>query len=107
MGETNILDEIQPIDSYVRNILKTAKERYGLDIDLDKPTRSQRLEVALAMKDEANGFYSMEIMVGRRVGSSEQLALTFGIFRLAEEAGSSDPKGLYGGSLLDHQYYPK
>ena len=70
------MNEVQPIDGYVRNLLESAKERYHLDIDLENPTRGQRLEAALAMQSEANGFYSMELMVGRRVGSDEQ-ALTF------------------------------
>lgn len=106
MGEKDTLDEIQPVDGYIYNLLEIAKEQYGLDIDLDKPTRSQRLEVALAMKDEADGFYSMEIMVGRRVDSSEHFAQTFAMLRMAEAMNPrSDDRKFYDG--FAHQYYPK
>lgn len=105
MEQIDNLDEIQPVDDYVHTLLKSAKERYGLDIDLNKPTRSQRLEAALAMKDEDSGFYSMEIMVGRRVSSSEQSAEMFAMLRLAEELGPSNPRRFYAG--FAHQYHPK
>ncbi len=98
------LDEIQPIDGYVSNLLETIKKKYGLDINLDNPTRGQRLEAALAIKDEADGFYSMEIMVGRRVDSSEQMAQTFGFLRLAE-AMNPNPRKFYDG--FAHLYQPK
>jgi hypothetical protein len=98
-------NEVQPIDGYVRNLLEHTKERYNLNIDLDKPTRGQRLEAALAMQDEANGFYSMEIMVGRRVSSSEQLAQMFAMLKLAETMGPPNPERFYEG--FAHQYHPK
>lgn len=45
------LDEIQPIDGYVSNLLENIKKKHNLDINLDNPTRGQRLEAALAIKD--------------------------------------------------------
>ena len=101
----NNLDETQPVDGYVRSLLKSVTKRYNLSIDLDRPTRSQRLEAALAIKDEANGFYSMEIMVGHRVDSSEPMAQTFTMLRIAEALGHSDPRRFYEG--FAHQYWPK
>ena len=98
------LNEVQPIDEYVRSLLESASEKYNLDIDLDSPTRGQRLETALAMKDEANGFYSMEIMIGRRVDSSEQTAETFGMLKIAEAFGPLNPRKFYEG--FAHQYWP-
>jgi hypothetical protein len=96
------LDEIQPVDVYVRSLLEDVKNRHHIQIDLDNPTREQRLEAALAMKDEANGHYSMEIMVGRRVGSDEQ-ELTF--LLLAQAMFPQDPRRFYDG--FAHQYWPK
>ena len=96
------LNEVQPIDGYVRSLLENAKERYHLDIDLNNPTRGQRLEAALAMKDEANGFCSMELMVGRRVDSDEQ-GLTF--LLMAQAMFPQDPKKFYDG--FAHLYWPK
>ncbi len=96
------LNEVQPIDGYVRNLLRHAKESYNLDIDLDNPTRGQRLEAALAMKDEANGFYSMELMVGRRVSSDEQ-SLTSML--MIQVMFPQDPKRFYEG--FAHQYWSK
>ena len=98
------LNEIQPIDGYVSNLLENIKKKHNLDINLDNPTRGQRLEAALAIKDEAGGFYSMEIMVGRRVDSSEQIAQTFGFLRLTE-AMNPNPRKFYDG--FAHQYWPK
>ena len=96
------LDEIQQIDEYVRSLLRNANKKYGLKIDLDKPTRGQRLEAALAMQDEGDGFYSMEIMVGRRVNSSEGLAEMFCMLRLAQALELSDPRKFYEG--FSHRY---
>ena len=100
------LSEVQPIDGYVRNLLLVVAEKHSLQIDLDNPTRGQRLEAALAMQDEANGFYSMEIMVGRRVSSSESMAETFGFLKIAEAMNSNpDPGKFY--ERFAHQYSPK
>ena len=97
----NDLNEVQPIDGYVRNLLEYAKVRYHLNIDLDNPRRSQRLEAALAMKDEANGFYSMELMVGRRVSSDDPLAFML----LTQAMFPQDPRRFYEG--FAHQYCPE
>jgi len=99
------LDEVQPIDHYVRRLLESVKEKRGIDIDLDNPTRGQRLEAALAMQHEADGFYSMEIMVGRRVDSSEPAADNFAFLRIAEAMNPSrNPRAFYEG--FAHLYWP-
>ena len=102
MAQNDSLNEVQPIDGYVQDLLRTAQATYGLDIDLDRPTRGQRLEAALAMQDEAHGFYSMEIMVGRRVDSSEPLAGTFAMLKMLDS--TSDVRGFYSG--FAHHYWP-
>ena len=103
--QTNIQDQVQPVDGYVLSLLEGIKDKHGLDIDLNRPTKSQRLEAALAIKDKAQGFYSMEIMVGRRVDSSEEFAQTFGMLRIAEAMNpQSDDRKFYEG--FAHQYDP-
>lgn len=100
------LSEAQLVDGYVISLLEHAIKKYDVRIDLDKPTRGQRLEAALAMKDEEHGFYSMEIMVGRRVDASEQLAQTFGFLRITETmSGNPNPRRFYEG--FAHQYWPE
>ena len=98
-------NEVQPIDGYVGGLLKHAKEKYNINIDLDKPTRAQRLEAALAMQNEGNGFCSMEIMVGRRVDSSDPFVETFLMLKMAQALGPSNPRSFYDG--FAHQYWPK
>ena len=98
-------NEVQPIDGYVRHLLETVAKNRGVNIDLDRPTRAQRLEAALAFQNESNGWYSMEIMVGRRVGSSDPFAITFTMLKMAEAMGRSDPQRFYSG--FAHQYWPK
>lgn len=98
-------DEIQPIEEYVRLLLKTAEEEHGIDVDLDNPTRGQRLEAALAMKDEAGGFYSMEIMVGRQVNAREPTAEKFAELRVSGAINLLGPRVFY--EQLKHQYWPE
>jgi len=95
------LNEVQPIDGYVSTLLRNAKEKYDLDIDLDNPTRGQRLEAALAMKDESGGFYSMELMVGRRMSSDDPLAMILVVQAMTPQ----DPRTFYEG--FAHQYHPQ
>ncbi len=104
MVEATNQDQVQLVDGYVLNLLKIAKEEHGLDIDLERPTRNQRLEAALVMKDEADGFYSMEIMVGRRVSSNEEFAQTFAMLKMAETMNPSNDRKFYDG--FAHQYWP-
>ena len=56
MTNVDSRDEVQPVDGYVLRLLKNVKERFGLDIDLEGPTREQRLDAALAMQNEEDGF---------------------------------------------------
>lgn len=93
--------KIQPVDGYVKQLLQDARERYGLNIDLENPTREQRLEAALAMKDEENGFYSMEIMVGERVSRNDPLVMLL----LIREMFPEEPRRFYDG--FAHRHYPK
>jgi len=97
-------DEFQPIDGYVCGLLERARKKHGVKITLNRPTREERLEAALALHVEANGFYSMEIMVGRRVDSSESMALTFAFLRIAETM-NPNPRRFYDG--FAHQYWPE
>ena len=104
MEEETQTNECQPIDNYVKGLLKYALKKHDIKIDLDKPTRGQRLEVALALEDEANGWYSMEIMVGRKVDSSEPFAQTMGMLTIAKSLGNSNSRKFY--SDFAHQYWP-
>lgn len=95
------LSKIQPVDGYVKRLLENAKKRYSLNIDLENPTRGQRLEAALAMEDVANGFYSMEIMVGERVSSDDPLVMLL----LMQGMSPQNPRRFYEG--FAHRHYPK
>jgi len=96
-------DEVQPVDEYVRGLLEHAKEKYNLKIDLEHPTRAQRLEAAVAMKDENDGLSSMEIMKGRRCGGSD--AQDFLMLKMAQLARPSPPVAFYNG--FAHDYWPE
>lgn len=66
------------IDAYLKGILEYAKQLHPkLEIDLEDPTREQRLEAAVAMRKNGGGFTSMEIMKGRRVSSTGREAEDF------------------------------
>ncbi len=97
----NNLNQVQPIDEYVRDLLTHAKERFGVKVDLENPTRGQRLEVALVMQHESQGFPSMEIMVGRRVSSDEPLVRMM----VTQAKSPQDPRRFYEG--FAHQYWPE
>jgi|SRR3989338_1354894 len=101
----NDLNEVQPIDGYVRTLLEMARERYHLNLDLENPTRGQRLEAALAMKDEANGLYSMELMVGRRVSTDDPKDQPLHFMLSTQSVFPQDPRRFYEG--FAHQYCPK
>lgn len=103
------LNEVQPVDGYVMSLLKTAREKFGVDVDLGNPTREQRLEAAL--KFDGLGYHggkwsAMEVMVGRRVDSSEPLAETLGFLEIARIMfPNDDVREHYKG--LAHVYWPK
>jgi len=106
MNTKNPLDEIQPIDNYVRNLLEHAVKSYNIQVDLKNPTRSQRLEAALAMKDDGSkGWSSIEIMVGRRVDASESAAQTYGFLMITQATCPQDPRKFYDG--FAHIYWPE
>ncbi len=65
--------EVQPVDSYVRELLKVARDEGGVRVDVDRPTRTQRLDTALYFDSRRGcGWQAIEVMVGRRIGSEEQ-----------------------------------
>ena len=99
------LNEVQPIDGYVRGLLEYATKKYNIKIDLNGPTRGQRLEVALAMKNEEAGFYSIEIMVGRRVSSDDPKDQPLHFMLLTQGMFPQDPRRFYEG--FAHQYWPE
>ena len=58
------------------------------------------------MKNESKGWYSMEIMVGRRVNSSEPMTQEFVFLQMAEAINSfPNPRKFYDG--FAHRYFPK
>ena len=98
-------NEVQPVDSYIQRMLERLVEEHKLKINPKRPTRAQRLEAALAIQDEHFGYYSMEIMVGRRVDAGEDFVGTFTMLKLANSCGKMDARSFYDG--FAHQYWPK
>jgi len=95
--------EVQPVDGYVRQVLANASRRYGLPVDLENPTRAQRLEIAVAMSKESGGFTSFEIMAGRRVKVDEPIAANFmQVLLLQTMGGMTDKRAFYDG--FNHEY---
>ncbi|MBR9705740.1 hypothetical protein GOV14_01775 [Candidatus Pacearchaeota archaeon] len=102
---TENLDVVQPVDGYVLGLLRRAKETYDLDIDLENPTRGQRLDAALVMEHESDGFSSMEIMLGKRVSSFSPEDEDFKFLKMANSLnGNPNPRTFYGG--FAHSYWP-
>jgi len=65
-------DAIEPVDGYVESITRRTLEQAGYDVAHKAPlTRKHRVIAALAIADEHFGFYSTEIMAGRRIDSDE------------------------------------
>ena len=87
--------------------LRTAKEKYGVNINLDAPTRGQRLEAALAMREEAEGWYSMEIMGGKWVGANDLFQRVWLGHKSFASSDEDSQRRLYAGFALSHQYCPK
>ena len=98
-------NEVQPIDGYVKNLLEHIVKKYDVLVkDLNAPTRGERLEAALAAQSESNGFYSMEIMVGRRVSSDDPKDVSLHFLLLTQGLHPQDPREFYAG--FAHQYWP-
>jgi len=96
--------EVQPVDGYVRGLLAMAADEYGVEIDVESPTRSQRIAAALAIKGEANGFYSSEIMVGRRISSDDPNDMVYHMLIMARTPDEMDERFFDG---FAHTYYPE
>ena len=101
----NNLNQIQPIDGYVKMLLESVKEKYHLNIDLEHPTRGQRLEAALAMKNEDSGVSSIEIMIGRRLSSDDPKDQSYHFMLLSQGMFPMDIRTFYEG--FSHSYYPE
>ena len=99
--------QIEQVDGYVKGLLKYAKRLHPeIEIDLENPTREQRLEAAMAMRGDANGFTSMEIMLGKRVSSDSNEAMTFGFLILANDiTEESNARTFFDG--FSHSHYPE
>lgn len=101
----NDLLEVQPVDGYVAGLLRYAKIKLGVNIDLANPTRGQRLDAALALHKRGGQHSSIEIMVGRRIDAGEEFAQTISFLRIAQAISPQDPREFYDG--FAHQYQPK
>jgi len=100
------LSVVQPIDGHVKNLLEGIVEKYHLQIkDINNPTRGERLEAALAAQNDAEGFYSMELMVGRRVSSDSIGDRTLIELLLLNKLAPTDSRTFYAG--FAHQYWPQ
>lgn len=63
------------LDGYVQSLIRHYSKEFNLNIDPSNPTREQLLDLALKLDekgDHASIWYAMEIMVGRRIDSSER-----------------------------------
>jgi hypothetical protein len=99
------LSKVQPIDGYVKRMLEGIVEKYQIQVkDINNPTRGERLEAALAAQNEADGFYSMELMVGRRVSSDDPKDESLIMLLFMNRMAPSDPRTFYAG--FAHQYSP-
>ena len=99
------LSKVQPIDGYVKRMLEGIVEKYQIQVkDINNPTRGERLEAALAAQNEADGFYSMELMVGRRVSSDDPKDKSLIMLLFMNRMAPSDPRTFYAG--FAHQYQP-
>lgn len=85
-------NKIQPVDSYVLSILEHAKRR-GVQVDLENPTRGQRLEAALYFDKEGDNHKAMEIMIGKRVGTNDREAEEF-FFMKMSRAFHNNPESI-------------
>ncbi len=104
------LYQVQPIDGYVKRLLEFANREYNLGINIESPTRKQRLEAALkiaeaGVPDKHSAEWSaIEIMVGRRIDSSEEKAGLYAML-LLDPQKTADPREFYSG--FQHDYWPK
>ncbi|MDD5191944.1 MAG: hypothetical protein PHH54_05030 [Candidatus Nanoarchaeia archaeon] len=98
----NPLDEVQPVDGYVRGLLERAVKKHNIKVDLENPTRRQRLEAALVLQNENNGWSSMEIMVGKRIDASEPHAETYDFLMGVQRTCPQDPRRFYEGFAHNH-----
>ena len=95
-------NEVQPIDCHVQRLLESAVKKYHIHVkNLDKPTRGERLEAALAMNDEQDGILSAEIMIGRAL-TREDDSVHFML--MMRGMSPQDPRTFYDG--FAHQYWP-
>ena len=98
------LNEIQPIDNYIIKLLYNARLNYDLHFNPSKPTRGQRLDAAVAMENENGGFYSMEIMIGRKVDENDPLIEIFEITKMGRRP-DTDSRTFYND--FAHTYNPR
>lgn len=92
-----ILAKPELVDCYVKMLLK------NVGIDKETPSREDRLKAALIYHTKGDKFSPIEIMVGRRVDSSEPFAKTMAFLMVANQG--KDPRTFYEG--FAHQYYPE
>ncbi len=90
---------VQPIDGYVKILLK------NVDVDPDNVSRADRLKAAMKYHNQGDSFSAMEIMVGRRVDSSENAARMYAQLLIVNKMTNGNPESFYEG--FAHIYYPK
>jgi len=102
---SNKLDEVQPVDTYVKSLLMHAKETGKVSVDVQKPTRGQRLEAALFFDQQGDEWSGIEIMMGKRIDAQDRVAQTANFMMLEKAMFGGDPRRFYGG--FAHCYWPQ
>ena len=98
------LDEVQPVDSHVEDLLKKAK-RFRLRIDPQSATRDERLTAALAYHEDRDVRSALEIMYGKRISGSDKEAREIGVLQLKIAINPNlDLREFYSG--IEHSYRP-
>ena len=57
------------VDGYVQSLIKTYSKELNMKVNPDN--REERLQMALELDKRGKDWEAMELMVGRRIGSSE------------------------------------
>jgi len=90
-------NEGKEVDGYVSGLIEHYSKELELEMDPKKPARQARLNMALKLDekgDHASQWSAMEIMVGRRIDSSEEI---YGMLFMMYKLGTMDKMKFYDG----------
>lgn len=106
------LERRQPIDDYVKILLAYAKGKYGLPIDIENPTREERLQAAVVLHKDTrlNAPYAVEVMAGQKLEDGKEPLSSLGFCLMHFHSPmwgpptEQDLRNFY--MQFDHQYWP-